>query len=526
MILLRLISWPYFRRHVLRTMLTVAGIVLGVAVFVGMHTANQSVLFAFSRTVDRIAGKTELQVTAGETGFDEDVLEKVQAASTVRVAVPVIEAVVDTKIAGEGSLLVLGVDMTGDRSLRDYDLDSGDEAVIDDPLVFLAQPDSIILTRDFAEKNGLATLSQVPLGTVEGEKRFTVRGIMKSSGLTSAFGGNLAIMDIYAAQRMFGRGRKFDRIDLAVKPGRTIGECEHELQALLGPGFQVEPPSGRGRQFEAMLAAYSMMVNISSLFALFIGMFIIYNSFAIAVTERRSEIGILRALGATRTQIRWLFLGESAVTGLIGSLGGLLFGILIAHGIAASIGSLINDVYGVAQRADELATSPALLAVALGIGIATSIVAALIPARNAARVDPVQALQKGKYQVLSAGESRLRVVLAVLLGAVSIVCLLVPSGGEGLVPGGVENAARSSRTIFYTGYFLMVVVALLLSPLLSLALARALRPVLKWLRPVEGALAAHSLIQAPRRTSASVAALMLSLALVVAFAGVARASYA
>src|SRR5256712_13358216 len=110
MILLRLISWPYFRKHVLRTALTTAGIVLGVAVFVGMHTANQSVLFAFTRTVDRIAGKTELQVTAAETGFDEEVLERVQAASSVRVAVPAIEAVVDTKIAAEGSLLILGVD--------------------------------------------------------------------------------------------------------------------------------------------------------------------------------------------------------------------------------------------------------------------------------------------------------------------------------------------------------------------------------------------------------------------------------
>ena len=107
-----------------------------------------------------------------------------------------------------------------------------------------------------------------------------------------------------------------------------------------------------------MTAAYSMMVNISSLFALFIGMFIIYNSFAIAVTQRRSEIGILRALGATRQQIRWLFLGESAVTGLIGSIGGLAFGLLIARGIAASIGDLISDVYGVAQHADEVATSP------------------------------------------------------------------------------------------------------------------------------------------------------------------------
>ena len=75
MILLRLISWPYFRKHVLRTALTTAGIVLGVAVFVGMHTANQSVLAAFRQTIDRIAGSTQLQVSAGEPGLDEAVLE-------------------------------------------------------------------------------------------------------------------------------------------------------------------------------------------------------------------------------------------------------------------------------------------------------------------------------------------------------------------------------------------------------------------------------------------------------------------
>jgi putative ABC transport system permease protein len=509
MILLRLISWPYFRRHILRTMLTTAGIVLGVAVFVGMHTANESVLYAFNHTIDRIAGKTELQVTAGETGFNEEVLEQVQASPAVRVAVPVIEAVVDSRIAGQGSLLVLGTDMTGDRSLRDYDLEAGDDAVIDDPLVFLAQPDSIIVTKEFAEKIGLSVNDKMTLGTALGDRQFTVRGIMKSSGLSSAFGGNLAIMDIYAAQKMFGRGRTFDRIDLATRPGGTIAQAQADLRQRLGPGFQVDPPSGRGQQFESMVAAYSMMVNISSLFALFIGMFIIYNSFAIAVTQRRSEIGILRALGATRRQIRWLFLGESALTGLVGSLGGLAFGLLIARGIAASIGTLIADVYGVAQRADEISTSPLILAGALAIGVATSIVAALIPAHQAAQVDPVQALQKGKYQVLSAGESRLRLAVAAVLGVISVACL----------------SAGGSRIVFYIGYVLAMTLALLLGPLLALGLSRALRPILKWIRPVEGALAADSLIQAPRRTSASVAAVMLSLALVVAFAGMARASY-
>ena len=183
---------------------------------------------------------------------------------------------------------------------------------------------------------------------------------------------------------------------------------------------------------------------------------------------------------------------------------------LIARGIAASIGALISDVYGVAQHADELATSRGCSRWRWRSASATSMVAAVIPARNAARVDPVQALQKGKYQVLSAGESRLRAI----------------AGGasrRGL--GRAASSIGGSRPVFYAGYVLAIVVALLLSPLLSLALARALRPLLKWLRPVEGALAADSLIQAPRRTSASVAALMLSLALVVAFAGMARASY-
>src|SRR5437764_15406518 len=96
-------------------------------------------------------------------------------------------SVVKTGIAGSGSLLVLGVDMTGDRSLRDYELDSGDEAVVDDPLVFLAQPDSIIVTKEFAERSGASIGRELTLATALGERRFTVRGIMKPSGLSSAF---------------------------------------------------------------------------------------------------------------------------------------------------------------------------------------------------------------------------------------------------------------------------------------------------------------------------------------------------
>lgn len=509
MILLKLISWPYIRKHLLRWILTVAGIVLGVAVFVGMHTANQSVLYAFRHTVDQIAGATQLQVSAGETGFDENVLDRVQSVPGIRVAVPVIEAVVSTGLNGQGNVLILGVDMTGDRSLRDYDLKGSDDASIDDPLVFLAQPDSLMVTDTFARENHLGIGSKVPMSTMEGQKLFTVRGIMKSGGLTSAFGGNLAVMDVYATQKVFGRGRKFDRIDLAVEDGARVDDVRVNLQNALGPGFQVEEPSARGQQFESISRIYSLTANITSAFALFIGMFIIYNTFQIAVTQRRAEIGILRALGATRRQIRTLFLGESAVAGLFGSIAGLLLGILIARGMTGYIGALLGEVYGIAEKAEEISTNPALMTFAVVLGIVTSVVAAFIPARNAARVDPVRALQKGKYQQLSAGENRARRIAALIVAALAVGCA---TGGR-------------HRVLFYLGDALAVLAALLLTPALALWVARALRPLLKWLRPVEGTLAADSLLQAPRRTSGAVAALMLSLALVVALGGLTRASY-
>ena len=221
------------------------------------------------------------------------------------------------------------------------------------------------------------------------------------------------------------------------------------------------------------------------------------------------QIGLYRALGATRSQIRSLFLTEGAIAGSVGAIGGLGFGVLIARAMTGSIGQLIQGVYGIAQQPEDLTIDSRLMAAAIVMGVVTSIVAAFIPARTASRVDPVQALQKGKYQVLSAGRSRMRLVMAVVLAGAAAVALV----------------AGRSPVAFYAGYVMAMLGALLFTPSLALWLTRGLRPALKSLRPVEGALAADSLIQAPRRTSASVAALMLSLTLVTAFAGMARASY-
>jgi putative ABC transport system permease protein len=244
-------------------------------------------------------------------------------------------------------------------------------------------------------------------------------------------------------------------------------------------------------------------MSISSLFALVVGMFIIYNSFSIAIGQRRAEIGILRALGATRRQVRRLFLLESVIAGLVGSALGIVVGIGMAVGVSRYMGDLTQQVVGVAQQVDSLAIEPWLMGAALAVGLVTSVIAAWIPARNAARVDPIQALQKGKYQVLSAGENRRRRIAALVLVVVSGVLLMI----------------SDRKPAFYAGYIFVMLSGLLMTPTLSLLLAKALRPVLKRILPAEGTLAADSLIQSPRRTSATVSALMLSLAMVVGFGG-------
>jgi putative ABC transport system permease protein len=168
----------------------------------------------------------------------------------------------------------------------------------------------------------------------------------------------------------------------------------------------------------------------------------------------------------------------------------------------------VELVGGVAQRVTELMIDPAFLGLSLVIGVGSSIVAAWVPARGAARTDPVRAIQKGTYQIVSTVENRWRARLASGFFIFSFLGLF-----------------SDSRFVFYAALISMLFAALLLTPWLSLLLSKALRPVLRRTFPIEGTLAADSLISAPRRTSATVGALMLSLTLVVVFGGFIGALY-
>jgi putative ABC transport system permease protein len=501
--LLRRISIPEYRKHLLRNLLTMMGIILGVAIFAAIRSANSSLRTSLRDTIDQVAGKAVLQMTAGQAGLPESVVDDIRSVPGVRTAVPVIEAVVHTADVSQGNILILGVDMAGDRSMRDYTME-GNEDVVSDPLVFLAQPDSIIVSKEFAARNNLQEDSRINLVTALGTKTFTVRGIMAPKGMAKAFGGNVGVMDIYSAQFIFSRGRTFDRVDIALDEGVRIDDAVFRIQAKLGPGFKVEPPLRRGKQTESLMEAYSRALFLSSAIALTIGLFLIFNAFSVTVTQRRVQIGILRVLGVTRLQIQLLFLGESLVLGVVGSLIGVVFGILMGRGMMAIMAHIVEQTYGVQVHIDRLHVDKFWTLVSFLMGVAASLAGAYLPARAAGRVDPALALQKGKYQLLFLGGNRVRRLVGLLL--------LLASMGLGFTQW--ANTLQVQLVIFA----LLFISLALLVPTFSHLLAGLLRWPMGRLFGMEGRLASDSLVQAPRRTSATVAALMFSLAFVLIMA--------
>jgi putative ABC transport system permease protein len=498
------VSIPEIRKHLLRNILTLAGIVLGVAIFVAVRSANSSLKAALRDTIDQIAGKAVLEVTAGPAGMPESTVDEVRAVPGVSAAVPVIEAVVHTTDPAQGNILILGVDMAGDRSMRDYSLEGESEEAVSDPLLFIAQPDSLIVSKQFASRNKLKEDDSLELNSAAGKKKFVIRGIMTPRGMAQAFGGNVGVMDIYSAQYIFNRGKTFDRIDVAIQEGIRIDDVIGALRSRLGPGYTAEPPIRRGKQTESLMDAFTSGLFITSVLALAIGLFLIFNAFAVSVTQRRTQIGILRALGTTRAQIQGLFLYESLVLGAIGSLVGVIVGLALGRGMMLFLARVVEQTYGVQVHIDRLQVDSFWTSISLAMGLAASLIGGYLPSRAAGRVDPALALQKGKFQVLYLGENRHRRWWGLLLLIASITL------------GSTRWGSGSLIQIMIFG--LMFVSLSLLAPTFSHLLATLLRRPMERIFGVEGRLASDSLVLAPRRTSATVSALMFGLAFVLIIA--------
>lgn len=386
--LIRHISLRYVRAAPGRSLLTVLGVVLGVAVMFAVQVVNTSVLGTFRRNVADIAGKAKLSVGAG-VGVAEEVLDQVRNVPGVEAALPIIETSV-RDVRGHAQLAVIALDTLSDPDARGYDLLARDTH-IRDPLVFLNDPYGVLVTIAYASRTGAKVGDKLLLDTEHGRREFSIHGTLEPLGPATAYGGDVLFMDVYAAQIAFGRGRGFDRIDVIPEPSTSVPELKRRLERALDHRAAVTLVSRRSEEMERLLGGFQLALSLASLVALFVGGFIVYNSLAIAVVQRRREIGILRALGTTRAQVLALFIGEGFSTGVIGSALGLGFGLLLARAALGAVAATVSALY-VPIRAGTLVVSARDTWAPAGLGVAAAVVSAFVPARRAATVDPVSAI--------------------------------------------------------------------------------------------------------------------------------------
>ncbi len=204
----------FLRGDYTRLALTVVALSCGVALVCALDLVNRAVLRAFVEIVDRLAGRAAIQVTPGGVAFfPEDVAETVAAIPGVDLAVPVVTATAYTTDESGELLTVHGIDVTNDDAVRVYSTRDEGGLEMDDPLVVLSQPNSVILTRTFAARHGLDRGDHLQLSTPTGLRTFTIRGLLEAEGVALVYGRNLIVMDLYAAKSAFTRPRFINRIN-------------------------------------------------------------------------------------------------------------------------------------------------------------------------------------------------------------------------------------------------------------------------------------------------------------------------
>ncbi len=509
--LLRHISIKRIRLQKVHGLMTVTGICLGVAAIVSIGIVNKSVIRSFEDSINRVTGRAALQVTGSASGFPENLIERVQQVQGVEYAVPVIDTQGILVGAKERTLVILGVDVLQDSNIRDYKL-SEENADIPDPLLFLARPDSILLTKELAEREGIHLEQTVRVQTVRGILSFRVRGLLNPEGPAKTMGGNIAIMDYPAAQMAFGKEGRIDRIDISLLPGEQLEAVQERIRRALPQGYSVVTPEGRTKQVEVLISHFQKNINLISFIAVFVGMYLIYNAVSISVVQRRKEIGVLRALGTTRRQIIALFLSETGVLAVIGSGLGLAVGIFFARAAMGAVEQTVSEMY-LRTSVNEIAISWSGLVVGFVTGIAASLAAALFPALTSTRISPVSAIRSVPYSedgFLS--HSKLRIT-SLFLVCLAVILLLLYK----VFP--ASSVLHSTQTMFSATIVLLLGVSLATPTVLQAFLALFRRTVSPRVGAA-GRLAGLNLQKNIGRNAVAAAAIFYGISVFVSSAGI------
>jgi len=389
----RIFRWHvlrHLRRHPLLAALNILSVALGVTVYLATQIANQSANRAFAATVDMVAGKADLQITAPAGNLSETILPAVATAPGVSAATPLVRGWLTLPDFPGEYLEVLGIDVFTNESFRTFDpIDFG--AGDFDLQRWLAGPNAVAVTEEFATRHKLKRGDRIRARVNVADHELEVGFILRSK---NTFDWHFAAMDIGWAQELFGRRGALSAIQLRLTNPREREKVIPALRGVLPKDATVAAPARRTDEVNKMLGGFELNLAAMSLLSLVVGMFLIYNTVSASVARRRREIGILRSLGVTRNEVRALFLGEAIVLGAIGAFLGLAGGLLLARLLVGAVAETISSLY-VLLNVEHATSDPWTFLGAWMIGLASVIVSAWLPAHAAAHMDPVRALHGG-----------------------------------------------------------------------------------------------------------------------------------
>jgi putative ABC transport system permease protein len=382
-------------RHRLRSALTVGGVACGVALVVAIQAINATTLAAFTDAIDDLAGTAALQVR-GRAPFDETLADRIRDVSGVDHAVPIVTDTffaIDPPAAGE-ALAVYAADVSDGHAVKTLHLVRSGDQVVEDPLGFLVDPASIVVTDVFAARAGLRNESTLRLRTPVGVRSFTVRGILPPGGVGRAYGGNLILMDVIGAQTILDRGRTIDQVDVTLHPGATADAVLPRIAAILPAGLEVLPPARRGEQIERYLRSYRTLLSGISALALLAASFVVGCTITTAIAARRRELGLVRCVGGRRAHVRRLVIGEALLAGLAGTALGIPAGLVLARLLLDTASESTALIFSIRTFTRGLDVTPATIVLGVVAGLATAIVASLAPARDAGATSPLVAVRE------------------------------------------------------------------------------------------------------------------------------------
>lgn len=390
--------WRSSLRHLLRHPwqfgLSIVGVAVGVAVVVAIDLANASAQRAFQLSAESVSAPATHQIIGGSDGLPESLYQTLRLSLRVRASMPVVEAYATVNGVSGAGLQIIGNDAfaVSSRAYRTEAEGNNDYAQL------LTRPGTGLMLRSTAQHLNLQPGDSIEL-VVDGRQCvLTLIGFLEPADAIAQQGlENAIITDIATAQELSGKPGRLSRIDLAIAADDNSKVLIERIRAILPPGAEIISVSAHADTLAQMTRAFRLNLTALSLLALLIGMFLIYNTITFSVVQRRSLLGMMRALGVTRAQIFRLVLAEAVVIAITGTLLGVLSGIALGNGLLSLVARTINDLYFV-LNVSELNISMFSLAKGIALGTGATLLAALWPAREATRAPPRNSLSQSLHE--------------------------------------------------------------------------------------------------------------------------------